>query len=143
MFKSRDRRKLDERLDRFGREVLRSAASGAAEAEPAAASPFLYARVRARIAAERERLEAGENWLSLLMVARRAMPAMALSAAVAFGVFWFGGGGALTQPAFDDETLFAVNDTRMESVVFGEREALSNDDMFDSIMSGEEAETSR
>ncbi|MDQ3133526.1 MAG: hypothetical protein M3Q76_01810 [Acidobacteriota bacterium] len=144
MFKSKDRRQLDERLDRMGREVLRAASShsGEAEAENIASSPFLYARVRASINAERERrAAAGDSWLSLLLVARRAVPAMALSAALAFSMFWFGGGNALTQPTLDNEDLFAANEARIESIVFDERDALTNDEMFDSIISGVEPET--
>jgi len=145
MFKSKDRRQLEERLDRIGREVLRAASAhgGEAAAENIATSPFLYARVRASINAQRERRAAGDNWLSLLLVARRAVPAMALSAALAFGVFWFGGGNALTQPTLNDEDLFAANDARIESIVFDERDAFSNDEMLDSIMSGVEPEASR
>ncbi len=145
MFKSKDRRQLDELLDRIGREVLRAASShsGEAEAENIASSPFLYARVRASINAEQERraAAAGDNWLSLLLVARRAVPAMALSAALAFSMFWFGGGNALTQPTLDNEDLFAANEARIESIVFDERDALTNDEMFDSIISGVEPET--
>jgi len=143
MFKSKDRRQLDELLDRMGREVLRAASShsGEAEAENIASSPFLYARVRASINAERERrAAAGDSWLSLLLVARRAVPAMALSAALAFSMFWFGGGNALTQPTLDNEDLFAANEARIESIVFDERDALTNDEMFDSIISGVEPE---
>ncbi|MBA3321561.1 MAG: hypothetical protein H0T45_09000 [Pyrinomonadaceae bacterium] len=143
MFKSKDRRQLDELLDRMGREVLRAASShsGEAEAENIASSPFLYARVRASINAEQERrAAAGDSWLSLLLVARRAVPAMALSAALAFSMFWFGGGNALTQPTLDNEDLFAANEARIESIVFDERDALTNDEMFDSIISGVEPE---
>lgn len=143
MFKSKDRRELDERLDRAGREVLRSAAMCDAEAEEIAASPFLYARVRARITAERKRRAASENWLSLLTVARRAVPAMALSAAIAFGVLWFGGEDNLLEQSFSEEALFAANDTRIERVVFAEREPLSNDEMLETIMSDDELEASR
>ena len=141
MFKSRDRRQLDQRLDRIGQEVLRAtSAHGEAEAENIASSPFLYVRVRAAINAERERRAAtGDNWLSLLLVARRAVPAMALSAALAFSMFWFGG-NALTQPTLDNEDLFAANEARIESIVFDERDALTNDEMFDSIISGVEPE---
>ncbi len=145
MFKSRDRSQLDQRLDRIGQEVLRAtSAHGEAEAENIASSPFLYARVRASINAEQERrAAAGDSWLSLLLVARRAVPAMALSAALAFSMFWFGGGNALTQPTLDNEDLFAANDARIESIVFDERDAFSNDEMLDSIMSGVEPEASR
>ncbi len=143
MFGKKKHRGLDEQLDRLGREIVRTSAKNEMEAESAAASPFLYARVRARIAAERKRREAGENWLSLLTVARRAVPAMALSAVIAFGVFLFGGNTPFEQ-SFDDDILFAANDTGVGRVVFDDTDVLSNDEMLDTIMSGNgEAEASR
>ena len=143
MFKRRTPRTSDQRLDRIGRDVLRSAALAEAEAENASSSPFLYARVRARIAAEQKRRIAGENWLNLALVAQRAVPAMALSAAVAFGLFWFGSGDSLFEQSFSDEALFAANDTRIERVVFAERDALSNDETLDTILNGGESEVAR
>jgi len=143
MFKRRDPRASDERLDRIGREILRSAALPEAEAENASSSPFLYACVRARIAAERKRRDAGENWLNVSVVARRAVPAMALSAALAFGVFWFGDVNAPLQQPSDDDVLFAANDTRIGSIVFDDQDALSNDEVLDTIMNGDEPEASR
>ncbi len=144
MFGKKKHRGFGEQLDRIGREVVRTSAKNEMEAESAAASPFLYARVRARIAAERKRREAGENWLSLLTVARRAVPAMALSAAIAFGVFQFGGNTSFEQSFDDDDVLFAANDTGVGRVVFDDTDALSNDEMLDTIMSGNgEAEASR
>ncbi|HVF87220.1 MAG TPA: hypothetical protein VM866_06510 [Pyrinomonadaceae bacterium] len=144
MFGKKKHRGLDEQLDRLGRELVRTSANNETEVESAAASPFLYARVRARIAAERRRREAGENWLSLLTVARRAVPAMALSAAIAFGVFQFGGNNQFEQSFDDDDVLFAANDTGVGRVVFDDTDALSNDEMLDTIMSGNgEAEASR
>ncbi len=143
MFKRRTPRTSDQRLDRIGRDVLRSAALAEAEAENASSSPFLYARVRARIAAEQKRRIAGENWLNLALVAQRAVPAMALSAAIAFGVLWFGDLSAPLQQSFDDDVLFAANDTRIGSIVFDDRDALSNDEVLDTIMNDDEPEASR
>ncbi len=143
MFGKKKHRGFDEQLDRVGREIVRASGKNETEAESAASAPFLYARVRARIAAERKRREAGENWLSLLTVARRAVPAMALSATVAFGVFLFGGNTPFEQ-SFDDDILFAANDTGVGRVVFDDTDVLSNDEMLDTIMSGNgETEASR
>jgi len=143
MFGKKKHRGFDEQLDRVGREIVRASGKNETEAESAASAPFLYARVRARIAAERTRREAGENWLSLLTVARRAVPAMALSAVIAFGVFLFGGNTPFEQ-SFDDDILFAANDTGVGRVVFDDTDVLSNDEMLDTIMSGNgETEASR
>lgn len=144
MFGKKKHRGLDEQLDRIGREIVRASAKNETEAESAATAPFLYARVRSRIAAELKRREAGENWLSLLTVARRAVPAMALSAAIAFGVFQFGGNTPFEQSFDDVDVLFAANETGVGRVVFDDTDVLSNDEMLDTIMSGTgEAEASR
>lgn len=130
-----------ERRDRIGREVLRSAALGEDEAEEASSSPFLYARVRARIAAERERRAAGENWFSLLAVARRAVPAMTFSAVIAFSAFWLG--GANTSLPAESDALIVASDAGIESVLLPDDEILSNDEMLDTILSNDEAEAFR
>ncbi len=138
MFGNHYRQGTKARLDRIGRAVVRRASEvDEREVEALAASPFLYARVRARIAAERERREAGESWFNMLAVAWRAVPAMALSAAMAFGVFWFGSGANVSPLAmFTDEVLFAANDSGVEHVLFADRDALSRDEVFDTLLSG-------
>src|ERR1700730_18233213 len=72
-----------EESDRAGRLVLLAAARNDDEVEAAASSPFLFARVRTRIAEEQGRRGEAGDWLSLLFVARRAIPAMALVAVIA------------------------------------------------------------
>ena len=59
-------RRSEEQLDLLGREIVRASAMNEAEGESAAASPFLYARLRSRINAEREQREAGESWSAML-----------------------------------------------------------------------------
>lgn len=133
--------KSNERLDRVGRVLLRTAALGEGEVEEASSSPFLYARVRARIAAEQERRTAGENWLSLLAVARRAVPAMTLSAVIAFSAFWLG--GANTSLPADGDALIAAGEAPIDSVLMPGGETVSNDEILDTILSSDEAEAYR
>jgi hypothetical protein len=137
----------DERLERFGRAVVRAAATAnEAEAEAAAASPFLYARLRTRIAAEQERRAGGETWLTLLGVVWRSVPAMALVALFAFVLFWTSNLGATTTAApgvLSDEALMDARDAGIESVVFAERRPLSSDDVLATILSEDEREVSR
>lgn len=139
MFGTHHRKLTKARLDGLGRAVVsRAAEVDEQEIEAVAASPFLYARVRARIAAERERREAGESWLSVLTVAWRAVPAMGLAAAMAFGVFWFGGTStvspeSLLSDVFSNEVMFAANDAGVEHVLFADRDALSRDEVFDTL----------
>jgi len=79
----RANRQNETESDRAGRLVLLAAARNDDETEAAASSPFLYTRLRARITEEERRRQEAGNWLSLLLVARRAIPGMALIAVLA------------------------------------------------------------
>ena len=136
-------RGLDERLDRMGLEIVRASASNEREAEAAASSPFLYARVRSGISAERERREAGESWLALLGVAWRAVPVMALVAVFAFALFWFAKVGGPTPDNFSVESLMGTRDAGIEQVVFADRQPLSSDEVLATILSEDEREATR
>lgn len=141
--KTKDRG-LDERLDQLGREIVRASAENEREAERVASSPFLYTRLRSRIAAERKRREGGgEGWLALLAVAWRAVPAMALTAIFAFVLFWSANPGTpVTTAALSDEALFGASDAEIERVVFADRQPLSSDEVLATIIN-EEQEVSR
>jgi hypothetical protein len=74
----------DETLNRFSGELLRAFEAGEAEISTAAASPFLYRRIRVRIEAEERRLARQRGaWLSLLVGVKHAIPVMAAFAVVA------------------------------------------------------------
>lgn len=124
-----------ERLERFAREVVRASAAGETEAQAAADSPFLYARVRARIEEERRRREEGEGWLALFGVAWRAVPAMALAVVAALALFLSSGAGDLA-PGFGlgAETLLSERDTDFEQVVLADTRTPSNDDVLSTIL---------
>ncbi|MGH9945119.1 MAG: hypothetical protein ACRD9R_22440 [Pyrinomonadaceae bacterium] len=134
----------DERIDRLGHALVRASAANEAEAEAAASAPFLYARVRSRIAAERERRQEGERWLALLGIVWRAVPAMAAVAVLAFSLFLFAslgtGGGAV---GFGDEALLGAGGAGIEHVVFADRRPMTNDEVLASIMNEEEREALR
>lgn len=128
-----------ERLERFAREVVRASAAGEAEAQTAADSPFLYARVRARIEEERRRREEGEGWLALFGVAWRAVPAMALVAVMALALFLSAGAGELS-PGFGlgAEALLNERDEDFEQVVLADTRAPSNDEVLSTLIGEEE-----
>ena len=133
-----------ERLDRIGREIVRASASNEAEGEKVAATPFLYARLRSRINAERERREAGESWLAMLGVAWRAVPAMAIVAIFAVTLFLSASFG--TRPAgvvIVDDALLGAGDAGVESVVFADNRPLSSDDILATILNEDAQEASR
>ena len=145
MIGNRQQDEHSERLERFGRAIVRAAATaGEAEAERVAASPFLYARLRTRIRTEEERRAGGETWLALLGVVWRSVPAMALVALVAFVLFWTTSLGTTNSPGvLSDEALMDARDAGIESVVFAERRPLSSDDVLATILLEDEREISR
>lgn len=141
--KERQRGLTDERLDQLGRGLVRASAAEGSEVETVASSPFLYARLRARINAEAERREAGESWRVLLSVAWRSAPAMALAAVFAFLLFWSSSAPTLTPGVLSDEAFLETRDAGFEHVVFAERSPLSHDEILDTILNEEDREAQR
>ena len=142
VLKKRDR-SSDERLDRVGRKLVRASAMNEREALAAASSPFLYARLRSRINAERDRREEGERFVALLGVVWRTVPAMALVAAFAFALFLSASRSTRAPGSFSDELLLGAHDAGVEHVVFADRQALSSDEVLATILNGEEREATR
>jgi hypothetical protein len=122
------------RLERLGREVVRASAADGQEAEEAAGSPFLFARVRASIEAERQRREDGEGWLALFAVAWRAVPALALVAAFALVLFLTTAGAGETAAATADEALLGDREADIEQVVFAGTRTPSSDEVLSNIV---------
>lgn len=123
-----------ERLDAFGREIVRAAAANEDEAERAADAPFLYARVRARVAAERARLEESDDWRAALRVFRRAVPTVAVVAVLALALFVSVLMGTTQTDARDDATLLGERDTAVEQVVFTGGSTLTSDEVLETII---------
>lgn len=127
-------------LDRVGREVLRASGAGEAEAERVATSGFLYARVRARIAAERERREDADWWRAAFAVLWRAVPATAAVAALAFALLMFATAG---RGRTDEAAFLSPADVGVEGVLFDDGRALSNEEVLGTILEGAEREGQR
>ena len=124
----------NDELDRAGRLVLRAATADEKEMEAAASAPFLFTRVRQAIAAEQRRRAEGANWLSLIFVARRALPAMALvTLLVAALTMW----SVFTAPAvannFDEEALLGTPANGVEQTVLTGNN-LSQDDVINIVV---------
>jgi hypothetical protein len=134
---------LEERLDRFGLEVVRASAANETEAETVVAQPFLYARLRSRIAAERERLEEGERWMPFLGISWRAVPAMAMVAVFAFVLFWSTNIGTRSAGYVSAESLLGPRDAGIEQVVFADSQPLSSDEVLATILNEDEQGASR
>src|ERR1044072_2879953 len=79
----RKNRQQNSELDAAGGMGLGAAGAKDTETEAAADAPFLFARVRARIGEEMRRREEAGGLQSLLVVAWRALPVMAVVALLA------------------------------------------------------------
>jgi len=130
----------EQHLDRAGTAILRAAAAEETEIEGAATTPFLFTRVRARIAEQLRENESG-GWQSLPLIAWRAIPAMALVASLAGGLMLWSGrpanapGAANTPVGFGvyEEALADSNDPGVEQTVLS-RNNLSHDDVLDIVI---------
>lgn len=85
-FEKRDHER-EKALDEIGKTVIRAAGLNESESDGAALSPFLYARVRARIETEKQRDKQSVPVLAILY-AWRAVSAVAIVAIVAVSAFW-------------------------------------------------------
>jgi hypothetical protein len=95
-----------EALDRAAKIIVRAAGAGEEKSDEAAAAPFLYARLRARIEAERaEQAEQSAGWFETFKIARRAVVALALVALVALGSFWLAGPRAAVNESLGDASI--------------------------------------
>ncbi len=117
--------------DRAGRLVVLAAARNDEEADAAASSPFLYTRLRTRISQEQRRREEAGGWGALLLVARRAIPAMALVAMLAaiLTVWSMQPNAPPVGYGLEDEALTDTRDPGVEQAIFN-RKALSPDEVF-------------
>jgi hypothetical protein len=136
-------REQDERLDLLGREIVRASSANETEAAAAASSPFLYIRLRARIAQERVRREEGESWLTMLAVIWRTVPAMALVAVFAFVLFLSAGTGTSTTGSANDYALLGETDAGVEQMVFADAQPLSSDEVLTTILGEDEQGASK
>lgn len=133
----------DERLDRLGGQLMRANALSEAEAESIVSSPFLYARLRARINSERVRREEGESWLTMLRVFWRAVPAMALVAVCALALFWSMATTTLTTGGFVTEAIINSPDAGIERTVFTDNQSLTSDDVLATILNKDDGEVAK
>jgi len=124
-----------EELDRAGKLILMAAAASDSEIEAAASSPFLFNRLRAGIDEERRRREESNGWLSLIQVAWRAVPAMALVAILAAVLtVWSAKFDFASTPQAEDEPLIGALDPGVEQTVLASRNGLSRDEVFNIVL---------
>jgi hypothetical protein len=138
MFKANKQNK--DELHRVGRMILFAASRNDEEAEAAAASPFLFARVRAAIR-EAEQQDEAAGWLPLLFVARSAVPAMALIALLTAVLTVWSMKSITPAPGYglEDEALSDTRDPGVEQTILT-RKALSRDEVFSIVVDRSERE---
>ena len=132
MFKAK--RTGNQELDRIGKIILRSAVADEADFEAAASSPFLFTRIRASIAGEQRLQEDAGGWLSMMLVARRAVPAMALVATLAAVLTVWSAGFSSSTAQADSEGLFGMPEPGVEQAVLASRGGLSRDEIFNIVV---------
>jgi hypothetical protein len=132
MFKSNTPK--NEELDRVGKLVLKAASASESDIEASASSPFLFTRVRAAINEGGDQ-EGSRGWLSLIQVAWRAVPAMALVAIMAAVLTVWSTSTAPVQVAqADDEPLIGALDPGVEKTVLASRNGLSREEVFNIVV---------
>ena len=131
MFKSDPQK--NEALDEAGKLVLKAAAAAETDVEAAATSPFLFTRVRAAIAEEKRQREDAGGWMSMIRIAWRAVPAMALIALLAAVLtVWSDQSAVVTQT--DDEPLIGALDPGVEKTVLTSRNGLSREEVLNIVV---------
>ena len=111
-----------------------AATASESDTEAAAASPFLFTRVRAGINEELRQREESSGWLSLIRVAWRAVPAMALVAILAAVLTVWSTQSAVAPTVADDEPLIGALDPGVEQAVLASRNGLSRDEVFNIVV---------
>ncbi|MBI3650315.1 MAG: hypothetical protein HY231_04640 [Acidobacteria bacterium] len=103
------RENRNHQLDQAGRQLLRAARASDAEVDAALASPFLYARIRARLGeANRNPAQPFSPGALLALVFRRAIPLLMLVALLAVGAYQFIGKARSPQslqPSLADQNI--------------------------------------
>ena len=125
-----------ERLDRAGRIITKAATLSDEEAGEIAATPFLFARIQARIAAEQQVGDAG-IWTAFWSISKRAIPAMMIVAALSFGLSLYFTGNKNQPTAFSVDAYLGTNETGVENLVFAERQPLTRDEVLATIISND------
>ena len=124
----------NEELDRVGRLVLKAATASEADTEAAASSPFLFTRIRAAINQEGREREESRGFLSLIQIAWRAVPAMAMIAIMAAALtVWSTKSSVVPVAQSEDEYLISPLEPGVEQTVLATR-GLSRDDVFNIVV---------
>lgn len=138
----------DAQFDKLEGRLVRAALSSEEEINTAVSAPFLYARLQARIVAERERLAHFEasNWWAMLLTAWRPLTGMALMATFAAVLFWFtaiAGSTTNADSAMGSNDYLANGNSSFERIVFTDGTIPSNDEVLTTLMNQDETDVQR
>lgn len=140
-------RVISMRLDEIGRDLARAAQMSDEKIEEAVSSPFLYARIRARIAAGREAIDtgAGSSWWAMLLTAWRPLTGMAMMTIMTAVLFWITAITAKTTTgaALSGNEMIVTNESSFERIIFTGEDAPSNDEVLTTIMNQDETDVQR
>ena len=136
----KDSRQKD--LDRLGQTVVRASALSDEDAAEMAVSPFLFTRVRAQIASAGDAQLTGGIWTNFSLIARKAIPAMSLAAAVSLGLFLYTRNNS-TKPTFSVDAYLGTSEPGIERLVFSERQPVTVDEVLATIVTRDEREPAR
>lgn len=78
----------NEKLDKLGKLLIKSAALNNEMADQAVNSPFLYSKLQANITTLKRSSEAKDNWFAIWSIARYAVPLMTFLAIITISSFW-------------------------------------------------------
>lgn len=117
-----NKRLTEKQIDQLGADIVKSYAPDAETIAQVTASPFLFSRIKANIAAEtRAREESGSVWLSLFNGLRLALPAFALLAVFALGGAFLLGNQTATAPSANNA---AASNNSLDSLLYDNNEDL-------------------
>lgn len=131
------------KLDRVGGLIAKAGVLTDEETSEIATAPFLFARIKARISSEEQRLGNRNLWASFWPISKRAVPAMVIIAAVSFGLSVYMGGNKNQTAAFSVDAYLRTNESGVENIVFAERRPLTRDEVLATIISRDEREAVR
>jgi hypothetical protein len=132
-----------ERFDRAGRRIVQCSILSESETDAIASKPFLYSRIRARLATDAKAQEGVSVWSNLGQASWKAVPAMGLAAALSFGLFLYVNGNKSTNPPFSVDAYLGAGESGIENMLFAERRPLTADEVLRTIVSRDERETAR
>ena len=135
--------RLNEKLDRTGREITRASVLPDEEAGDVASAPFLFKRVRALVEQEQKQRGAGSIWTGFRSATRKAIPGMVVVAALSSGLSLYSAGNKSGNPAFSVDAYLGTNEAGIENMFFAERRPLTTEEVLATIINRDEREAGK